>query len=371
MTAKNYDIAIIGGGVIGLALARALQKSDASIAVFDAAREIPPASFAAAGMLSPSFELADGDAELAEALYRFGAYSLSQWSDFAATLQDETGTSIDYRTDGTLGVANSTEELEAWRAQTERVASLGGDVAMISGDEARALEPALASTIIGAMLAPKDAQVDPRRLTAALEKSLRVKQITARIIAVKKDGDCYRINASGGEAFNARTVVYAGGAVSGLVAKEIVFPVKGEATAIGLNEGTVRRVIRHRGAYLCPKAGGRMVIGASEMRGRDDLDIDASAIARLRTNAALIVPASANANELERWSGLRPGTADGAPILGRNAEGCFLALGHYRNGILHTPAATEAMAALILGNTQTPEIAAALGAFSPDRLATT
>ncbi|WP_411817658.1 glycine oxidase ThiO [Hyphococcus sp. DH-69] len=369
MTVKNFDIAIIGGGVIGLALARALQDSAGSVAVIDAAQEIPPASFAAAGMLSPSFEIAERGAAMAEQLYRFGAYSLSLWADYARGLEDETGLSVDYRADGTLGVAQSNEELDAWKEQAHRVSSMGGNVSLISGEECRALEPALSPNIVGAMLAPSDAQVDPRRLTDALSKTLWGDQVNARITEITKCGDAYRLVTSDGTEYGAGRVVIAGGAISGLVSREMVFPVKGEATALHFAEGTVKRVIRSDGAYLCPKAGGRLVIGASETRGRDDFEIDAAAITALKRNAAALVPVLTDSRELERWSGLRPGTPDGAPILGKDESGCFLALGHYRNGILHTPAATEAMAALILGIEPAAELKAALAAFGPARLA--
>ena len=107
------------------------------------------------------------------------------------------------------------------------------------------------------------------------------------------------------------------------------------------------------------------MIGATETRGRDDLSVDEAAVAGLKNHAVRAVPELVGAAELERWAGLRPGTPDGAPILGRDGEGRFLALGHYRNGVLHAPAAAEAMAALMLGRAPGVDLAP----FGPDRFA--
>ncbi|MEZ5892794.1 MAG: FAD-dependent oxidoreductase [Parvularculaceae bacterium] len=83
------DIAIIGGGVIGLALARALAKAGAAVTVIDAGARDPAATHAAAGMLAPSFEHGEGEGALGAALYHFGARGLALWPDYAAALEEE------------------------------------------------------------------------------------------------------------------------------------------------------------------------------------------------------------------------------------------------------------------------------------------
>lgn len=365
---RTFDIAIIGGGVIGLTLARALSRRGASLALFDAGAVIPPATNAAAGMLAPSFEHGEGGDALLDALYRFGARALGLWPGYAATLEEETGVAIDYRGDGVLGVAFTEAEETALSEQAARTSSLGGEASVISGDEARAMEPALSKDVVAALWAPKDAQVDPRRLLIALRAAVKKKVVqhfpekVARIDVQAAGASC---TTKGGETYCAREVVLAGGAVSGLASRELVFPVKGDAVAVETEEGAIRRVIRAPGAYLCPKAGGRLVIGASEERGRDDLTVDAEAVEALKSGAASAVPMLANAREIERWSGLRPGTPDGAPVLGRAGSGVYLALGHYRNGVLHAPASAEDMAALILDGRASED----LESFNPSRFA--
>lgn len=367
MTVK-LDIAIIGGGVIGLSLARALAYRGAEITLFDAGAVMPPATSAAAGMLAPSFENTESAGDLSASLYGFGARALSMWPAYAAVLEEESGVAVDFRAHGTLGVAFDEKEAKALSDQSAQIVSLGGEASIISGNEARMMEPALSQEVVAALWAPKDAQVDPRRLLIALRAAMKKKisrQIEEKVTRIDADQHGVAITTKNGERTFARKAVLAGGAVSGLASSKLVFPVKGDATAVDISEGAVKCVIRAPGAYLCPKAGGRLVIGASEEFGRDDYVVEPEAIERLKTNAAKAVPMLTGARELERWSGLRPGTPDGAPILGQADNGLFLALGHYRNGVLHAPASAEDMAALILEG----EVSASLESFNPSRFA--
>ena len=372
MSANGFDIAIVGGGVIGLTLARALCSEGARVAVVDAGAKIPAATHAAAGMLAPSFEhageLARGETPLSEALYHLGARGLALWPDYAAALEEETGVFVDYRGSGALGLAYDEKRSRALEIQAARVRELGGDAVIISGDEARALEPALSPEVIAALHAPQDAQVDPRRLTTALRASLDRKMaphLAARVTGLQRNGAAHVLMLDGGERIEAELVVLASGAVSGLVSRDMVHPVKGEAVAVTLEDGVLTRIVRAPGAYLCPKAEGRLVIGATEAPGRNDLEVSEDGVAGLKTGAKRAAPVIGQAPEIERWAGLRPGTPDGAPILGQDEDGRFLALGHYRNGVLHAPAAAQAMAALILG--RAPEFD--LAPFSQARFA--
>ncbi len=352
LSAHRFDIAIAGGGVIGLTLARALAARHARVAVIDAGAEIPPATNAAAGMLAPSFEDAVGDPE---ALYKLSADSLRQWPSFAAGLEEETGLSVDFRDDGVIGVAFDETEAKALEERCAGLAARGAAVAMLSPEETRRLEPALAPDVAAGFFAEADAQVDPRKLLAALRESLARRAavlIDGRALKAQPQNGVWCIALASGEAVEAATLVIASGAVAAALVcglpKPPVFPVKGEALALDGVEGEIRRVVRGPGAYLCPKAGGRLVIGATELADRGDLHVDDAAVDGLLRRARRTAPAIEAWPELERWAGLRPGTPDGAPILGcdpRGPEGVYLALGHYRNGVLLAPASAELLAA--------------------------
>ncbi len=361
MSATNFDIAIIGGGVIGLSVARALSGHQLRVAVIDAGHDTPPATDAAAGMLAASFETA-GDAGMANALYALGAQSLAAWPDFAATLEDETGLSLDYRDDGILAVAFDERQATALKQSGDQLRRRGGDASFLDGDAARQLEPALSDRVIAALYAPGDAQVDPRKLLIALRAAFRKTAgafFGARVEQVEGGRSGHRLTLSNGVRLEAKSVVLASGAaatqlVAGLPPAPIT-PVKGEALAVDRGDHNFRHVIRcpARPAlpYLCPKAEGRVIIGATEIPGRRDASVDDASIRKLRAGAADVVPALRHWPEIERWSGLRPATPDGAPILGRDRRGpddVFLALGHYRNGILLAPACAAALSRDIL-----------------------
>ncbi len=161
VSATNFDIAIIGGGVIGLSVARALSGQKLSVAVIDAGHETPPATDAAAGMLAASFETA-GDADMADALYALGAQSLAAWPAFAAMLEDETGLALDYRDDGILAVAFEEGQAAALKHSGEQLRARGGDASFLDGDAARQLEPALS-----------DRASSPRFTRRAMRRSIR------------------------------------------------------------------------------------------------------------------------------------------------------------------------------------------------------
>jgi glycine oxidase len=362
VSATNFDIAIIGGGVIGLSVARALAGHQRRVAVIDAGHETPPATDAAAGMLAASFETA-GDADMADALYALGTQSLAAWPGFAARLEDETGLSLDYRDDGILAVAFEEGQAAALKHSGDELCARGGVASFLDGDAARQLEPALSDRVVAALYAPGDAQVDPRKLLIALRAAFRKtagRLFDERVVQVEDGKAGFRLTLSNGERLEAKTVVLASGAaatklIAGLPPPPIT-PVKGEALAVDRGDHNFRHVIRCPAQpalpYLCPKAYGRVIIGATEIAGRRDAGVDGASIRKLRAGAADVVPAVRDWPEIERWSGLRPATPDGAPILGRDQrgpEGVFLALGHYRNGILLAPACATMLASEILG----------------------
>jgi glycine oxidase len=376
VTARGFDIAVIGGGAIGLAVARALRRAGARIAVIDAGAQTPPASMAAAGMLAPSFELAAG--AMGEALYELGARSLARWPEFAAALEEETGLNVDYRDDGALAIALDEARAAALAEHGAALSRRGGTAKLLSGAEARVMEPALSPRMIAALFAPQDAQADAPKLLAALRASFEKSggtRIAASVQGVKEEGAHYVLSLSTGAALGAEKIVLAAGARAPAVARMIeglapppVFPVKGEALALAAPASLLHRVVRGPGAYLCPKAGGRLVVGASEVPYRDDLDVDAHAIQELKEAASAAVPEAGSLREIDRWAGLRPATPDAAPILGRCGKGpdnVYLALGHYRNGILLAPETAAALAEEIA----TGAPLAHLQAFRPDRFA--
>ncbi len=131
-----------------------------------------------------------------------------------------------------------------------------------------------------------------------------------------------------------------------------------------LARGVIERVVRAPGVYLVPRTDGRLVIGSTLEDAGYDKRVSPEVIQRLHQAAAKLVPELGAARMHEAWAGLRPGTRDHLPILGRTAvEGYFAATGHYRDGILLTPVTARVMAQSVRG--ERPDLP--LQAFSPAR----
>ncbi len=355
---RSADVIIAGGGVIGLMTGWMLQRAGVRTIVVDAGA--PAATNAAAGMLAPSFEgaLHGGGATLAA----FSEESLRRWRAVAPELAATSRVDLDFDMSGILAVAFDEIEAAAFEADAH-----GGE--RLSREEVLAYEPALSSCVRGGWFAKDDGQIDPRRVREALERAVAIDGGAfirgKRVSAVQSvHGRVLGAILDTGETLPARHIVIATGArIEGVadLPKGAVFPVKGEAIAIERLGGIPRRVVRTGKAYLCPKADGRIIIGATEVKGDWSLNTDDRRTGALRAAADAAIPALENAREISRWAGLRPATSDGAPIIGpapNGPDGLFFALGHYRNGVLLAPSTADALAALIAGGRPPFSIAA-------------
>lgn len=370
MSREHFDIGIIGGGVIGLAVGYRLAGAGRSVCVIDHGAKMPPATHAAAGMLAPSFEKSVSG----NALFELSQRSLALWSDFSAQLQSETGIDIDHQSQGILGVAMTPAQADDFAKEADALIARGSNVAFISGDAAREREPALSRDVLAGLWAPDDGQVDPLKLTAALRKALEHRGagiVAGAVSDARHDGNGWQLEIQDAEPITVGGIVIATGAAKRWPAPQVhvppLHPVKGEALALVQDvDQPLGHVIRGAGAYLCPKSDGRLVIGATEAAHIYDLQIDDKRVDDLREGAGVIAPRLNAWTELSRWAGLRPATPDGAPILGRDHRGppgSYLALGHYRNGILLAPASAALLGDEILGEAASAPPAA----FRPER----
>lgn len=350
------DAVVIGGGVIGCAIARRAARGGLSVVVLERGACGAEASHAAAGMLSPLAE-ADRPGPFLDLL--LAARSL--YAAFAAAMRDETGADIGYSDAGTLFLSLRDEddaELEhrwAW----QRAAGLC--VQRLTADETRALEPAVSPAVRFALRFPGDHQVDNRRLGPALataaERAGAEIRLGAEAVALLRDGDRVTgVALADGTRIHAGAVVIAGGSwagqIGGLPRPLPVEPVHGQLLAMETAPPLFRHVVDSPRCYLVPRADGRVIAGATSERVGYRKTVTPWGIRRLLDGAVEIAPALDHVPLVETWSGLRPGTPDGLPILGRDPDvpNLLYATGHFRNGILLTPLTGEAIGAMLLGN---------------------
>ncbi len=351
------DVVVIGGGVIGLAVAWRAAQRGRTVRVLERGELGGGASHVAAGMLAPVTEADPGELALLE----LGLRSAEAWPAFAAELEQASGIDPGLRECGALVVARDRDEAEALERELDLRRELNLGVERLVASVARKLEPALAPTIRLALVVPGDHATDPRATVTALAEAAR--RVGADLSTGKAVERIYCEGAKiagvevAGEGFVAaeHVVVAAGawsGAIGGLPAISLR-PVKGQILRLRdpHGPGLLDRIIRFDGGYLVPRGDGRYVLGATmEERGFDDT-VTAGGLYELLRDAGELVPGIHELVVEECSAGLRPATPDNAPLLGCDGEieGLVWATGHHRNGILLAPVTAEIVAAALDG----------------------
>ncbi len=369
---KTSDVVIIGGGVIGLAVARALaRRGIRDVTLIERAGLGAEASSAAAGMLAPQAE-----ADRADTFFYLTCRSRDMYPGFAADLLSETGIDIELETTGTLYLGFTEHDAHELRHRYRWQTEAGMPVQMLTPQEAHALEPNIGPDVQLALKFPFDTQVENRRLVTAL--SIANQQVGVRLItdttvtslhieAEKISG----VETTGGRIATENVVIAAGAWVSALGVPDKALPdigiepVRGQMLCLDANPPVARHVIYCPRGYVVPRRDGRLLAGSTTEFAGFDRRVTAAGIQSI-TNAALeICPIVSRLPLADSWAGLRPRAADGLPVLGPCAEitGVFYATGHYRNGILLAPLTGGILAAAIAGKF----FDSALETFSPDR----
>lgn len=359
---SNDNIVIIGGGVIGLGIGWQLAKSGVKVTIFDRGEAGRAASWAAAGMLAPYAEVHTEEPELLQ----LGIESLSLYSQWVDELETDAHMSIGYRVEGTLIVGLEPDDTHQLRHLYKAQQQFGLDVQWLNGRDACKIESVLSPRVTSAIHCETDHQVDNRLMICALKNAfhkyggvLHERTLVNKIIIENGSVTAVQTEAC---IKQCDIVILAAGCwstqIDGIPDDMLppVRPVKGQMLALEMEEGieirTVIRTVRARyptSVYLVPRADGRLVVGAtSEEMGYDER-LTAGGMFELLRGAWEVVPGIYELPILESWSGLRPGSRDNAPILGKTPiDNLIYATGHYRNGILLTPITAYEITKLIL-----------------------
>jgi glycine oxidase len=348
---ETAEVIVGGGGIIGLSVALELARSGFGVRVVEKNRFMGEASWAAAGMLSGR------DAHLLPELAELAELSLSLYPGYLGAIEELSGHAIPLRT------------REALVACSEQDAN-------VSAEEAQGRIPGIS---VGSrwFCLKEEASLDPRDLCAALPLAAKaagvVLQEQTEILAVRASAGSVEVTTSS-ETLNAGSFVNCCGAWAGKVHQEgleprlagDVEPWKGQIFAVRLDSPVdLACVLRSPEVYLVPRGAGLIVIGATVERVGFDRQVDSGTVERLRALAAELWPPIASGRVVEVWSGLRPGTRDELPLIGEaGGPHCWIATGHFRNGILLAPATALVMRQLLQGIP--PEVP--LAAFFPGRL---
>jgi glycine oxidase len=377
------DLLVVGGGAIGMAIAWRAARRGMAVSLVERDGTGEGTSRIAAGMLAPVAEVEFGGA--GRRMLDLAMRSAALWPGFASELHDASGEVIVMRPTGTLLLARDSDEEAELVRQLEFRRSLGLEVRRLRPSEARELEPALAPTLRAALEAPGDHSVDPRPVLRALRDACVEAGVELRehapLVGLDHDGRTLRAAIlAGGERVPAGAVVLAAGPWSGTLeglpegARVPVRPVKGQILRLRDPEGPglLERVVRYEGGYVVPRGDGRYVLGGTVEERGFDLSPTAGAAYELLREARELLPGVTELEIEELSVGVRPGTPDNLPAIGRAAiEGVWWATGHYRNGILLTPLTAELVVGAICGEGEGEEESRMLSWCDPGRFAST
>jgi len=353
------NVLILGGGIIGLSIARQLAGKGESCTLIDVGAPGQESSTAAGGMVAPQME-----AHEPGPLLELGLASRNLWPEFVAQLEEEARMPIELRRFGALRVALEPSQAEELKHTAQWQKALGLRLELLSGNEARSLEPCLSPGVLRALHFPEDFQIDPPAfmralLAAALHAGVDIQRKRAQAI-VERQGRVVGALVEG-QLMEADQVIVATGAWSLALAglplpAQAVYPCRGQLVDVELPRPLFRHFIMATGAYGIPRTDGRVTLGSTMENVGFDKSNTVRGISHIMGMAQNYCPQLSAATFLRCWAGLRPATSDGFPILSKTPQGLILAIGHFRNGIAAAPMTAQLVTELVYDKTPSLDI---------------
>jgi glycine oxidase len=357
----DCDVAVVGAGVIGGAVAYELVIRGASVILLDSRGAGLGATQAAAGMLVPYIEGFD------RPLFRIAARSLEMYDAFVDSVARDSGIGIGYQRTGSLQVAVGEEPSEELKATAERAKAVGVKCEMLGAREALEAEPQLTPDVTAGLLFSDHGFVVANDLSgalsaAAIKHGVRIR-IPARARRIARGDNGIEIELDN-DRVTARHVVLAAGSWSSRIridgVPELpVRPVRGQLLQLEWSGPQLKRIAWGSRCYLVPANSGSLLVGATVEEAGFDERTTVAGVRDLLDAACDLVPHAWQATFVGARAGLRPATGDGMPIVGRSQKipGLVYATGHFRNGVLLAPLTARVVADLVLENREDPLLA--------------
>lgn len=355
MAAQDVDVLVIGGGVIGCAVAFELADAGARVRVIDGRSPGAGASQASAGVLAPFVE-----GHESPPLRQLGRRSLDLYEGFVARAAGRSGLPVEFARCGTLEVAVTDADVERLAVSQQTLATEGVAGEWLAGPALAAAEPAVRADVRGALRIPSHAVVNVPALTAALAAAAvaRGAEILTGVAAtgLTPAAGGIEVQTPSGPLRAAQVVLAAGAWAPALspagAATLPVRPVRGQLLYLATPPGTLRHITWASDVYLVPWHDGTVLVGATSEDVGFDERVTAGGVAQLLRAATALVPALADATFVAARRGLRPGSPDDLPYVGRSAvmPGLIYACGHYRNGALLAPVTAVLVRQIVQGD---------------------
>jgi glycine oxidase len=367
MENDEFDIVLIGAGVIGLSLAFRLKRlnKNLKIAVLGDPMNSLMASRAAAGMLAPF-----GECEQADRFFDFCRQSLDKYPGFIEELASVSDLFVFFSMQGSL--MPSAFYGDGWEDRKRFLKQENIPHEVWNPATVRERAPHLSENC-GEVLWVGEGQVNNRQLHDALVAAARVLGITVlekNVSGFIRDDSAIESAVTDSGNIKGKKFVLASGSWSQQLGKILevslpMKPVKGQMCRVQVEDGLLEYTVHGLLTYIAPWRGGHGFVIGSTMEDRGfDPSVEDEVIEGLIERASAILPCLKEAPLVESWTGLRPAAEDLMPIMGKSVryQNLYYSTGHYRNGILQTPNQADYVAGIILETLQN-EIAE----FSPSR----
>lgn len=369
---NTSDVGVIGAGIVGAAIAWELVQRGASVTLLDARGVGLGSTQASAGMLVPYIEgLRRGP------MLDLAVASLGLYDEFVERVTRDSGVSVGYQRTGSLEVATEDESAEELKAAASSLTAAGVVCALLNREEAREAEPQLAPDVIVGLFVPGHGFVVandlPGALTAAAIKHGAKLCVPARVRRISFEDKSMNAGSAKdqtirieleNETLTARHVVIAAGSWSGQLDLQgipplPVRPVRGQLLQLAWSGPPLARVTWGSRCYLVPVSPEAVLVGATVEEAGFDERVTVAGVRDLLDAACDLIPHAWQATFSGARVGLRPGTPDELPIIGRSRKfpGVVYATGHYRNGVLLAPLTAKLVADLIVADREDPMLA--------------
>ena len=355
MNSSTTGVVIVGGGVIGCAIAYHLRKAGMPVVVIDRGEIGAEASSAAAGLLAPLGSIA-GPGPFADLLLA----SFTMFPTLMPELEEAGGVRVEYERTGSLRVVRDAKHIPNLRKRVEAWKPLGLRMDWLAGDELRKREPLLSPEISAGIYAPEESQVRAARVAPAFAQAAAKRGATlyshCRVMGVTSEHHRITgVTTERGETIACDQLVVAAGAWSGQWSEWLGFslpvsPQRGQILALRQPERPLRHIVFGEAIYLAPKQDGTIVVGATREEAGFEKQLTAGGVAWLLATATRLVPALEHCAIERMWVGLRPRTPDNQPMLGRvpTWENVTLASGHGSVGIILSAITGKTIAELVI-----------------------
>jgi glycine oxidase len=365
---RTCDVAVIGGGVVGAACARAVALRGLAVAVFEPGPDPGAASPASAGMLAAQIEPTDTDT------FSLAVRGRDLYEPLAPLLREATGIDIGFWRPGIASLAFDDVVEARLKAEVAAQRQAGLRCDWLEPEDVYERWPGAATECHGALFASEDGALDPEALTRACladARRLGATLVPEKVVGVTLSAGKLTGLTTAQGATAARHVVVAAGAWSPAIAALPrplpVEPVRGQMAATPWPAATPPAILYDGERYIVPR-GAEALLGSTMEHAGFDCHVTNEGLAQIFRGAVRLLPALMQAPVLRTWAGLRPITPDGRPIVGRDPalDGLWYATGHGRNGVLLAALTGEVIGDLVSGGTTSIDCAG----WQPERLRT-